>query len=83
MNNNNNFKLSTAEFKGNVIAQLSEIRGDLTTIREFIESNSIRITSLEMWRSNLMGKITLAVGIFSLAFTCLWQWILKKFVNPN
>ena len=78
---NNNFTISMSEFKGNVIAQLTEIRGDLNTIKEFLETNNTRISSLEIWRANIMGKITLAVGIFSLAFTCLWQWIVKKWNN--
>jgi len=28
-----------------------------------------------------MAKVTLGIGIISLAFTCLWQFILKKWVH--
>ncbi len=42
-----------------------------------------RISSLEIWRVNIMAKVSLGIGIISLAFTCLWQWVLKKFVNSN
>jgi len=78
---NDNFKLSTAEFKGSVLAQLTEIRNDLNTIREFIEAHNERITVIEVWKANLMGKISLAVGILSLAFTCLWGFVKEKFIK--
>lgn len=40
-----------------------------------------RVSSLEIWRVSIMAKVTLGIGIISLAFTCLWQFILKKWVH--
>jgi len=40
-----------------------------------------RTSSLEIWRVSIMAKVTLGIGIVSLAFTCFWQWVLKRWVN--
>ncbi len=48
---------------------------------EQLETICQRVNSLEMWRVNIMAKISLGIGIISLAFTCLWQFALKKFVK--
>jgi hypothetical protein len=46
-----------------------------------LETICQRISSLEFWRINLMAKVSLGIAIISFAFTTLWQWVLKKFVN--
>lgn len=50
---------------------------------EQLETICVRIGSLEIWRANLMGKITLATGIFSLAFTTFWAFIKSRFLGDQ
>jgi len=38
-----------------------------------------RVSVLEIWKATIQGKITLLVGIFSLAFTVVWEYIKRKF----
>ena len=37
-----------------------------------------RISTIELWKANLAGKITLATAIFSLVFTLAWDYLRKQ-----
>ena len=37
-----------------------------------------RVSTLEIWRANISGKITLAIAIFSLAFTVAWDYLRRN-----
>ena len=38
-----------------------------------------RVNTLESFKDNLLGKITLFAGIISLSFTIIFQWVKEKF----
>ena len=38
-----------------------------------------RIDKLEQWKENLSGKITMAIGIISIAFNVAWEFVKEKF----
>jgi len=40
-----------------------------------------RISALELWKADLMGKVTMLVGLVSLAFSMLWDYIKSKFTK--
>jgi len=48
-----------------------------TMNRDFNE----RISALELWKADLMGKVTMLVGLISLAFSMLWDYIKSKFTK--
>lgn len=37
-----------------------------------------RISALELWRAELTGRITVIVGLISLAFTMAWDYVRRK-----
>ena len=59
----------------------SNIREDIKWLRECAESNAKRITGLEIWRANIMGKITIVVGVISITFSIIADWFKKKILN--
>ena len=42
------------------------------------ENNRQRITVLEIWKANLMGKVSLLVAILSLVFASIWSFLIKR-----
>ena len=52
---------------------------DITNrIEDKLDKMEERISTLEFWRVELMGKITIVAGIVSLAFTLIWDSIRKR-----
>ena len=48
-------------------------------LEKTIFENTKRITTLEYWRANVMGKITFAVAALSLAINFGWDYIKSRF----
>ncbi len=48
-------------------------------IKEVMEKYGERLTTVEHWKENMMGKITIAVAILSCIFTMGWDYIKSKF----
>lgn len=48
-------------------------------IETLISDNAKRITTLEYWKANITGKITVAVAFISLVINFAWDYIRSKF----
>ena len=55
---------------------------DLYTVTNRIEKKldrmEERVSALEYWKADIMGKVTMAVAIISFLFTITWDWIKQK-----
>ena len=47
-------------------------------IDEKLDRLGERVSILEMWRANLMGKVTAIIAVVSLVFTMIWEWFKSK-----
>ena len=79
----NQFDMTMAEFKGSVLAQLQNIQEDITTIDSkvgaYCEKTNIRIGILETWKTDIMAKVAVVVGIFTIGINLIWDSIREKF----
>jgi len=57
---------------------LSDVYQVSNRIEDKLDKLECRVGVLELWRAEMMGKITLIVGIVSLCFTALWDWVRKQ-----
>ena len=83
----NEFDMTMAEFKGSVLAQLQNIQGDITTINAkvstYCEKTDKRITILELWKTDIMAKVALVIGIFTIGINLAWDYIKSMFNKGN
>ena len=79
----NEFDMTMAEFKGSVLAQLQQIQGDVTEVKasfnNYCEKTNIRIGILETWKTDIMAKVAVVVGIFTIGINLIWDSIREKF----
>ena len=47
-------------------------------MKEILKDYGKRITAVELWRANMMGRLGVAVAILSLIFTMGWDYIKSK-----
>jgi hypothetical protein len=79
----NEFDMTMAEFKGSVLAQLQQIQGDISEVRTqvsgYCTKTDVRITALELWKTDIMAKVAVVVGIFTIGLNLIWDSIKQKF----
>ena len=56
----------------------ADIRDDIKELKACVEKDSSRISVLELWKAEIMAKVTLIVGLVSLGFTILWDWVRRR-----
>lgn len=59
----------------NTKVSLHDVLEISSRIESKLDKMEVRITALEVWRGEIMGKITVIVGFVSLAFTMAWDYI--------
>jgi len=79
MAKNNGYKLTMAEFKGAVIHHLESIDNRIGTFDGKLEKACHRITVMEVWKANVIGKLTIVAAVVSLGLTMVWDYIRTKF----
>jgi len=47
-------------------------------IEEKLDKLGERVSVLELWKAEIVGKLTLIVGIFSVSLTLFVDWIRKR-----
>jgi hypothetical protein len=79
----NEFDMTMAEFKGSVLAQLQQIQGDIgemrTQVSGYCTKTDVRITALELWKTDIMAKVAVIVGIFTIGINLIWDSIKQRF----
>ena len=50
-------------------------------IKKIVKDYGKRITAVELWRANMMGRVGVAVAILSLIFTMGWDYIKSKLIK--
>jgi len=78
----NEFDMTMAEFKGSVLAQLQQIQGDVSEVKtsfsSYCEKTNVRIGIIETWKTDIMAKVAIVVGIFTIGINLLWESIKQK-----
>lgn len=58
---------------------------DVLEINQRIESKidemGKRVSTLELWRAEIMGKLTIAVAFVTLALNASWEYLRTKFIK--
>jgi hypothetical protein len=75
----NEFDMTMAEFKGSVLAQLQNIQGDITTLNSkfgsYCEKTDVRINVIEVWKTDIMARVAVIIGIFTIGLNLIWDYI--------
>lgn len=83
MKNQNGFKMDMSEFKGSVIAQLTDIKSDIgsmnTKLDTYIYNTDKRISVLETFKIDLMAKMTVVIAVLTIALNLGWDFIKARF----
>lgn len=82
MKNNNGFKMDMTEFRGNVVAQLSDIKIDIAKIdgklQTSIDITNNRLTSLELWKTQIVSQFVVIFAVINLVIAISFDWIKKQ-----
>jgi hypothetical protein len=57
---------------------LKDVYAVVNRVEDKLDKLECRVSVIELWRAEIMGKITLIVGIVSLGFTAIWDWARKQ-----
>ena len=57
---------------------LKETYAIVSRVEDKLDRLEIRVSTLELWKAELMGRVTIIVGFISLAFTMVWDYLRKK-----
>lgn len=57
---------------------LQDVYAISNRIEDKLDKLECRVSVLELWRAELMGKVTIIVGLISLSFTAVWDWVKKQ-----
>jgi len=57
---------------------LKDVYAVVNRVEDKLDKLECRVGVLELWRAEIMGKITLIVGVISLCFTAVWDWARKQ-----
>ena len=50
-------------------------------IEEKLDKISTRVSILEIWKADIVGKMTVLVGILSIGVSMTWDYIKSKFLK--
>lgn len=58
-----------------------DVRNDIREIKDALEKNTERITALEFWRAEIMGKIAIVGGVLIVLGNILIDYIKDRFLG--
>ena len=50
-------------------------------IEDKLDKIEDRVSTLEMWRANIVGKMTVLIGALSIGVSMAWDYIKSKFLK--
>lgn len=63
------------EINNEILDKMDKMRIEIMVC---VKDNEVRVTALEYWKANLMGKITVAIAMFSILTSIIIGWIKKQ-----
>jgi len=63
------------EINNEILDKMDKMRIEIMVC---VKDNEVRVNALEYWKANLMGKITVAIAMFSILTSIIIGWIKKQ-----
>jgi hypothetical protein len=58
--------------------KFDEVNQNIEEIKKVVEANSVRITCIENWKAEIMGRVAIVSIFLVLAFNLFLDWIRQK-----